>query len=61
MARAKIAIILPKHRRIAQDLAEQERRDSLRAILRDLIEEHGAPGPTDIKWAKRVLPPRGRG
>jgi hypothetical protein len=46
---------------IANVLAEQERRDSLRTLLRDLIEEHGEPTSEDIKWAKRMLPPRRRG
>ncbi|MBS1874309.1 MAG: toxin-antitoxin system antitoxin subunit [Acidobacteria bacterium] len=46
---------------IASVLAEQEKRDSLRTILRDLIEQHGEPGPEDIKWAERMLPRRGRG
>ena len=46
---------------IASVLAEQEKRDSLRALLRDLIEQHGEPAPEDIKWAERMLPRRGRG
>ena len=46
---------------IATVLAEQEKRDSLRTLLRDLIEQHGAPGPEDRKWAERMLPRRGRG
>ena len=46
---------------IAQVLAEQERRESLRELLRDLIAEHGEPSREDIKWAKRVLAPRRRG
>ena len=45
---------------IASALAEQERRDSLRTLLRDLIEQHGKPAPEDVKWA-RMLPRRGRG
>ena len=45
---------------IAGVLAEQEKRDSLRTLLRDLIEQHGEPAPEDIKWAERVLPRRGR-
>ena len=40
---------------IAQVLAEQERRESLRELLRDLIEQHGAPAAKDMKWAKRAL------
>ena len=46
---------------IARVLAEQERRESLRDVLRDLITEHGEPRTEDIKWAKRVLAPRRRG
>lgn len=46
---------------IARVLAEQERRESLRDILRDLIAEHGEPMAEDIKWAKRALAPRRRG
>jgi len=46
---------------IASVLAEQEKRGSLRTLLRDLIEQHGEPAPEDIKWAERVLPRRGRG
>ena len=40
---------------IAQVLAEQERRESLRELLRDLIEQHGEPAAKDIKWAERAL------
>jgi Arc/MetJ-type ribon-helix-helix transcriptional regulator len=46
---------------IAGVLAEQEKRDSLRTLLRDLIEQHGEPALEDIKWAERMLPRRGRG
>jgi len=46
---------------IAGVLAEREKRDSLRTLLRDLIEQHGKPAPEDVKWAERMLPPRGRG
>jgi len=46
---------------IASALAEQERRDSLRTLLCDLIEEHGKPAAEDVKWAERMLPRRGRG
>lgn len=46
---------------IASVLAEQEKRDSLRGLLRDLIEQHGEPAPEDIKWAERMLPRRRRG
>jgi len=40
---------------IARVLEEQEKRESLRALLRDLIEQYGEPGVGDVKWAKRVL------
>jgi Arc/MetJ-type ribon-helix-helix transcriptional regulator len=43
---------------IARALAEQEKRESLRALLRDLIEQHGEPAAKDIKWAERALAPR---
>jgi Arc/MetJ-type ribon-helix-helix transcriptional regulator len=46
---------------IASALAEQEKRDSLRTLLRDLIEQHGKPAPEDVKWAERMLPRRGPG
>ena len=40
---------------IAQVLAEQERRESLRELLRDLIAEHGEPERQDKQWAKSAL------
>ena len=43
---------------IARVLAEHERRESLRALLRDLIEQYGEPAAEDVKWAKRALAPR---
>ena len=43
---------------IAGVLAENERRESLRALLRDLIAQHGEPAAGDIKWAERALAPR---
>ena len=43
---------------IARVLAEDERRQSLRALLRDLIEQHGEPTAKDVKWAERALTPR---
>jgi hypothetical protein len=43
---------------IAQVLAEHERRESLRALLRDLIEQYGKPAAEDVKWAERALAPR---
>jgi hypothetical protein len=46
---------------IARVLAEHEKRESLRALLRDLIEQYGEPKAEDIKWAKRALAPRRQG
>ena len=46
---------------IARVLAEHEKRESLRVLLRDLIEQYGEPGAEDIKWAKGALAPRMRG
>jgi hypothetical protein len=43
---------------IAGVLAEHEKRESLRALLRDLIEQYGEPAAKDIKWADRALAPR---
>ena len=43
---------------IARVLAEHEHRESLRVLLRDLIEEHGEPAAGDVKWAERALAPR---
>ena len=43
---------------IAQVLAEHDKRESLRVLLRDLIEQHGEPAAKDIKWAERALAPR---
>ncbi len=45
---------------ITQVLAEHERRESLRALLRDLIEQQGKPSADDVKWAERALAPRRR-
>ena len=43
---------------IARVLAEHEKRESLRALLQDLIEQYGEPAAEDIKWAERALAPR---
>ena len=43
---------------IARVLADQEKRESLKVLLRDLIEQYGEPGAEDIKWAKRAFAPR---
>ena len=45
---------------ITRVLAEQERRESLRDLLRDVIAEHGKSKEEDIQWAKRVLGRRRR-
>ena len=43
---------------IARVLAEHEKRESLRALLRDLTGQYGEPSAKDIKWAERALAPR---
>jgi hypothetical protein len=43
---------------ITKVLAEQEKSESLRTLLRDLIRQHGEPTAKDIKWAERALAPR---
>ena len=43
---------------IARVREEDERRQSLRSLLRELIAQHGEPTGEDIKWAERALPPR---
>jgi hypothetical protein len=43
---------------IAQVLAEHEKGESLRALLRDLVEQYGESAAEDIKWAERALAPR---
>jgi Arc/MetJ-type ribon-helix-helix transcriptional regulator len=40
---------------IAQALAEQERAESLHALVQDLIAEHGEPKAEEWEWAKRAL------
>ena len=42
---------------IARVLEEHDERESLQALLRDLIEQHGKPAAEDIKWAERALAP----
>jgi hypothetical protein len=46
---------------IAGVLAAHEKRESLRALLRDLIAQYGKPAAEDIKSAKRALAPQRRG
>jgi len=43
---------------IAQALAEQDRSESLRELLRDLVQQHGAPSAEDMEWAERALAER---
>jgi hypothetical protein len=43
---------------IARVLAEQERRESLRELVGDLIEKYGKPAAEDVKWAERALASR---
>ena len=45
---------------ITRVLTEQERRESLRDLLSDLIAEHGKPKEEHRQWAKRVLGRRRR-
>jgi hypothetical protein len=40
---------------IAEVLAAHEKRESLRALLRDLVKQHGEPAAKDKKWAERAL------
>jgi Arc/MetJ-type ribon-helix-helix transcriptional regulator len=46
---------------IAHVLAEHEHRESLRNLLRDLIEAHGEPTKEERAWARRALARRGPG
>ncbi len=43
---------------IARVLAEHERRESLQALLKDLVEQYGEPTAKDIQWSERALAPR---
>jgi len=43
---------------ITRALQEQEKRESLRALLRDLTDQHGEPAGKDIEWAECALAPR---
>jgi len=40
---------------IARALAEHGRETSLRALVRDLVRQHGEPSGKDKAWARRVL------
>jgi hypothetical protein len=43
---------------IARVLAEHGQRESLRGLVRDLIEQYGEPTAEEAKWAERALAPR---
>lgn len=43
---------------IARVLAEHQRRESLRTLLADLIEQYGEPAGEDVQWAKHALASR---
>jgi hypothetical protein len=43
---------------IARILEEHGNRESLQALLDDLIAQHGKPTAKDMKWAERALAPR---
>lgn len=43
---------------ITRVLEEEERSESLDALLQDLIGEYGEPSARDKKWAERALAPR---
>ena len=45
---------------ITRALAAQDREESLRSLIRDLIAQHGEPTVEDRKWARRALRPRKR-
>lgn len=40
---------------VARVVAEHEKRESFRALLQDLVEQHGEPAAKDVKWAERAL------
>jgi phage tail tape-measure protein len=43
---------------ITRVLAEHEKRESLRVVLRDLVKQYGEPAAEDVKWAEDALTPR---
>lgn len=45
---------------IARALAEQDREESLAALVRDLVAEHGEPTKEEEAWARDVLRPKRR-
>ena len=45
---------------IARALADHEREESLRSLVRDLIVQHGEPAAEDKAWARSVIRSRRR-
>ena len=45
---------------IARAIEHQARADSLEALMRELVAEHGEPSSKDKAWARRVLERRKR-
>jgi hypothetical protein len=43
---------------IARVLEENGKRESLAALVRDLVRQYGEPASEDVEWAKRALAPR---
>ncbi|MCX6597422.1 MAG: toxin-antitoxin system antitoxin subunit [Acidobacteria bacterium] len=43
---------------ITRALEQQEKRESLRTLLRDLVRQYGEPSGEDIEWAERALAPQ---
>ena len=43
---------------IARVLSEHERRESLKVLLQELIDQFGEPAAEDVRWAERALAPR---
>ena len=43
---------------ITRALEQQEKRESLRALVRDLVRQYGEPASEDIEWAVRALAPQ---
>lgn len=46
---------------ISQVLAEQNRQESLKALIDDLVAQHGEPTQKETAWARRVVSQRRRG
>jgi hypothetical protein len=45
---------------IARALANEEREESLRVLVQDLIAQHGEPTRQEVAWARRALGRRRR-